>query len=71
MWLANTTATKNRNLRTRNGMLLCMQDYQIGQIMIVLPSAEKTRLTHFILLKKISSKLPSLTADGNTIMNLP
>jgi hypothetical protein len=22
-------------------------------------------------LKKISSKLPSLTADGNTIMNLP
>jgi hypothetical protein len=38
---------------------------------MVLPSADKTRLTRFILSKKISSKRPSLAADGNTIMNLP
>jgi hypothetical protein len=33
-------------------MHLCMQDDQNGQKMMVLPSAEKTRLTCFILLKK-------------------
>jgi hypothetical protein len=53
-------------------MHLCVQDDQNGQKMMVLPSAEKARLTHFILSKNIfSSKQPSLTADGNTIMNLP
>jgi hypothetical protein len=43
----------NRNLRTRSGMHLCMQDDQNGQKMMVLPSADKTRLTHFTLSKKI------------------
>jgi hypothetical protein len=39
---------------------------------MVLPSADKTRLTRFILLKKNSGKRPSLAAaDGNTIMNMP
>jgi hypothetical protein len=40
---------EHRNLRTRSGMHLCMQDNQNGQKR----SADKTRLTHFILLKKI------------------
>jgi hypothetical protein len=49
-----------------------MQDDQNGQKTMVLPSADKTRLTHFILSKNIfSSKWPSRVADGNTIMNLP
>jgi hypothetical protein len=48
-----------------------MQDDQNGQKTIVLPSADKTRLTRFILSKKINSKQPCLGADGNTIMNLP
>jgi hypothetical protein len=41
--------------------------------MMVLPSADKTGLTHFILSKNIffTGKRPSLAADGNTIMNLP
>jgi hypothetical protein len=36
--------------------------------MMVLPSADKTRLTHFIPSKKtiFSSKWPSLAADGDT-----
>jgi hypothetical protein len=41
--------------------------------MLVLPSADKSRPNRFILSKNIyfSSKQPSLTADGHTIMNLP
>jgi hypothetical protein len=40
--------------------------------MTVLPSAEKTRLTHLILQKKgLSGKQPSSTADGSTILTLP
>jgi hypothetical protein len=57
-----------RNLRTRRGIHLRMQDDQNGQKIMVFPSAEKTRLTRF---KYFSSKRPSLAADGNTIMNLP
>jgi hypothetical protein len=37
----------------------------------MLPSADKTKLTLFYTIKKISSKRSSLAADGNTIMNLP
>jgi hypothetical protein len=37
---------------------------------MVLPSAEKTRLTRFILSKKLLHST-KLTADGNTILNLP
>jgi hypothetical protein len=48
-----------------------MQDDQNGQKTMVLPSADKTRLTRVILSKKISSKRSCLAADGNTIMNLP
>jgi hypothetical protein len=46
-------------------MHLCMQEDQNGQKTMVLPSADKTRLTRFILSKK------SLEADGNTIIYLP
>jgi hypothetical protein len=42
----------HKNLRSGSGMHLCMQDDQNGQKTMVLPSAEKTRLTHFILSKK-------------------
>jgi hypothetical protein len=53
-------------------MHLCKQNDQNGQKTIVLPSADKTRLTRFILSKNMfSCKRPSLAADGNTIMNLP
>jgi hypothetical protein len=54
-------------------MHLCMQDDQNGRKTRVLTSAEETRLTCFILLQNIffCSKQPSLTADVNTIMNLP
>ncbi len=50
-----------------------MQDDQNGQKMMVLTSAEETRLTCFILLQNIFfwSNQPSLTADVNTIINLP
>jgi hypothetical protein len=50
-----------------------MQDDQNGQKMMVLTSAEETRLTRFILLQNIFfwSNQPSLTADVNTIINLP
>jgi hypothetical protein len=50
-----------------------MQDDQNGQKTMVLTSAEEARLTCFILLQNIffCSKQPSLTADVNTIMNLP
>jgi hypothetical protein len=46
---------------------------QNGQKMMVLTSAEETRLTCFKLFQNASfcSKQPSLTADVNTIMNLP
>jgi hypothetical protein len=33
----------------RSGMHLCMQDNQKGQKTMVLPSAENTSLTHFVL----------------------
>ncbi len=54
-------------------MHLCMQDDQNGQKTLVLTSAEETRLTCFILLQNIFfwSNQPSLTADVNTIINLP
>jgi hypothetical protein len=53
-------------------MHLGMKDNQNGQKMMVLPSADKTRLTHFILSKNIfSSKRSSLAADGDFIMSLP
>ncbi len=54
-------------------MHLCMQDDQNGQKMMVLTSAEETRLTCFIQLQNIFfwSNQPSLTADVNTIINLP
>jgi hypothetical protein len=76
VWFGVAVSTKvprqiHRNTRTRSGMHLCMLDDQNGQKTMVLPSADKTRLTHFILSKKFSSKWPSLAADGNTIMNLP
>jgi hypothetical protein len=64
----------HKNLRSRSGMHLCMHYDQNGQETMVLPSADKTRLTHFILLKTIflvANGLCSLAADGNTIMNLP
>jgi hypothetical protein len=50
-----------------------MQNDQNGQKTMVLTSAEETRLTCFILLQNtfFCSKQPSLTADVNTIMNLP
>ena len=50
-----------------------MQDDQNGQKTMVLTSAEETRLTCFILLQNIffRSNQPSLTADVNTIINLP
>jgi hypothetical protein len=50
-----------------------MKDDQNGRKMMVFTSAEETRLTSFILLQNIffCSKQPSLTADVNTIMNLP
>jgi hypothetical protein len=53
-------------------MHLCTQDDQNGEKTMVLPSADKTRLTRFILSGKniFSSKRPSLAADGSTIMNL-
>jgi hypothetical protein len=63
----------HRNRSSRRRMHLCMQDDQNGQKMIVLTSAEETRLTCFILLQNIFfwSNQPSLTADVNTIINLP
>jgi hypothetical protein len=45
------TTKTHRNLRSRSGMHLCMQDDQNGQKTMVLPSADKTRLTRFILSK--------------------
>jgi hypothetical protein len=50
-----------------------MQDNKNAPKTVVLTSAEETRLTCFILLQNIffCSKQPSLTADVNTIMNLP
>jgi hypothetical protein len=52
---------------------VCMQDDQNGQKTMVLSSADKIRLTPFILsvLYYFSSKLPSLAADGNTIIYWP
>ncbi len=63
----------HRNRSSRRRMHLCMQDDQNGQKMMVLTSAEETRLTCFILLQNIFiwSNQPSLTADVNTIINLP
>ena len=60
-------------VNSRRRMHLCMQDDQNGQKMMVLTSAEETRLTCFILLQNIFfwSNQPSLTADVNTIINLP
>ncbi len=54
-------------------MHLCMQDDQNGQKTMVLTSAEETRLTCFILLQNIFfwSNQPNLTANVNTIINLP
>jgi len=67
------TVSTHRNRSSRRRMYLCMQDNQNGQKMMVLTSAEETRLTCFILLQNIFfwSNLPSLTADVNTIINLP
>ncbi len=64
---------KHRNRSSRRRMHLCMQDDQNGQKMMVLTSAEESRLTCFILLQNIFfwSNQPSLTADVNTIINLP
>jgi hypothetical protein len=39
--------------------------------MMSLLTGEKTMLTNPTVKKRFSSKLPRLTADGNTIMNLP
>jgi hypothetical protein len=52
---------------------LCMQNNQNGQKTMVVTYAEETRLSCFILLHTIlfCSKQPSLTADVNTILNLP
>jgi hypothetical protein len=60
-------------VNSRRRMHLCMQDDQNGQKMMVLTSAEETRLTCFILLQNIFfwSNQPSLTADANTIINFP
>ncbi len=60
-------------VNSRRRMHLCMQDDQNGQKMMVLTSAEETRLTCCILLQNIFfwSNQPSLTADVNTIINLP
>ena len=60
-------------VNSRRRMHLCMQDNQNGQKTMVLTSAEETRLTCFILLQNIFfwSNQPSLTADVNTIINLP
>jgi hypothetical protein len=43
----------HRNRSSRRRMHLCMQDDQNGQKMMVLTSAEETRLTCFILLQNI------------------
>jgi hypothetical protein len=42
------TGCSHRNLRTRSGMHLCLQDDRNGQKMMV--SADKTRLNRFIIL---------------------
>ncbi len=77
---AFTTDPKDRHnlvieivVNSRRRMHLCMQDDQNGQKTMVLTSAEETRLTCFILLQNIFfwSNQPSLTADVNTIINLP
>jgi hypothetical protein len=70
---ASVSSLDHRNLRSRSGMHLCMQDDQNGQKTIMLTSSEENRLTCFILLQNIffCNKQPSLTADVNTIMNLP
>jgi hypothetical protein len=53
-------------------MHLCMQDDENGQKMMVLPSAEKTRLTHFFTIKFFfCSERFSPKADNNTTMYLP
>jgi hypothetical protein len=73
MCSANLTFLRygHRNPRTRSRTHLLMQDDQNGQNTMALPSADKTRLTHFIPSKNIySSKRPSLAADGNNIVNL-
>jgi hypothetical protein len=54
--------------RTEIGFIdIYLQDDQNGRKIMVLPSADKARQTHFTIL---SSEQPSLSADGNT-MNLP
>jgi hypothetical protein len=55
---ANPAIFGHIKLRSRSGMHLCMPDDQNGQKTMVLPSADKTRLTRFILSKK------SLVANG-------
>jgi hypothetical protein len=51
-------------LKTRIGMHLCMQGDQNGQKTSVLPPADKTPF--YTIEKKLTSKRPSLAADGNT-----
>jgi hypothetical protein len=54
----NILYVHHRNLRSRSGMHLCMQDDQNDQKTMALPSADNTRLTRFILSKK------NLVANG-------